>query len=157
MLVTAVFDDGSVEQVQGWEIQNPAIVTISKSSSVTISYGGQETKVVVECSDYDSNVYRKNCSRYNYTDLVRYPENYIGAMIRVRGQISQVYREAATSSRCSYRIRVGYRQYINVAFQGTLNEGQLIEGDSVTCYGTFLGIDNNDNGYPLVSAKIIDR
>lgn len=156
-IVTAVYDNGSVEQIQGWEIRNPSIVTISKSSPVTISYGGQETTVVVECSDYDANVYRKNCSRYPYTDLVRYPENYIGFMICVRGQINQVYRGTTTSSRCSYRIRVGYRKYINVAFQGTLDNGQLIEGDSVTCYGTFLGIDENDNGYPLISAKIIDR
>lgn len=156
-VVTATYDNGSVQQVQGWEIRDPSTVTPSKSTPVTIHYGGQETTVVVECKDYDPGAYRKNCGKYNYTKLLRYPEKYIGSMLCIRGRISQVFEGTTSSSQCSYRIRVGYRQYINVAFQGTLSKGKLIEGDSVTCYGTFLGLDRNDNGYPFVSAKIIDR
>lgn len=156
-IVTATYDNGSVEQVQGWEIRDPSTVTLSKSTPVTIHYGGQETKVVVECKNYDPGAYRKNCGKYNYTNLLRYPEKYIGSMICIRGKVSQVFEGTTTSSQCAYRIRVGYRKYINVVFQGTLDKGKLIEGDSVTCYGTFLGLDMNDNGYPFVSAKIIDR
>lgn len=156
-VVTATYDNGSVEQVQDWTIREASTVTRSTSTPVTIWYGGKETTIVVECRDYDPDVYRKNCSRYPYTELVRFPDNYIGAMISVRGRINQVYEGTTSSSRCSYQIRVGYRQYMNVEFQGTLDRGNLIEGDWITCYGTFMGLDHNDNSYPLISARILER
>ena len=156
-IVSATYDSGISEQVQGWEIYDPATVKLGKSTAVTIYYGGKETKVVVECGDDDLTAYRKNCDKLNYSNLVRYPEKYIGAMVQFRGKISQVFDGTSATSQRSYRIRVGSGKYINVVFQGTLKKGNLIVGDSVTCYGTFLGIDHNDNGYPIVSAKIIDR
>lgn len=156
-IVTATYDNGSVEKVQGWSIPDAAEVTRSKSTPVTIIYGGKETKIVVECSDYDAVAYKKNCDKYQYSDMVRYPEKYIGSMICVRGQITQVYAATTAASGCSYCIRTGYRQYMNIAFQGTLNQGNLIEGDYVTCYGTFMGMDPNDSEYPLINAKIVER
>lgn len=156
-IVSATYNSGISELVQGWEIYDPATVKLGKSATVTIYYGGKETKVVVECNDDDLTAYRKNCKKLNYSNLVRYPEKYMGTMIQFRGKITQVYDSSSATSQRSYRIRVGSQKYVDVVFEGTLKKGNLIDGDSVTCYGTFMGIDHNDNGYPIVSAKIIDR
>jgi len=156
--VTALYQNGDSEIVDGWTVAEPAMLESSKNASVHVSYAGFTEKLTVECKTIDPDAYRKNCAKVKYNDLARSPEDYENTMVMISGKIVYIYSNANTSSGYIYKIDAGQGKYLNVAFSGELTDGNLIEDDYVTCYGEFIGIaDINYDELPLINAKYIDR
>lgn len=79
-------------------------------------------------------------------------------MVKISGKIIYINSNANTASGYIYKIDAGQGKYLNVAFNGELESGNLIEDDYITCYGEFIGIvDVNYEDLPLINAKYIDR
>ncbi|MEF2837886.1 MAG: hypothetical protein U0N82_09195 [Oscillospiraceae bacterium] len=158
IIVTAMYQNGDSENVTGWTVKEPATLENSQIASVYVSYEGFTEKLTVECKTIDPDTYRKNCLKVNYNDLARSPEEYENKMVTISGKISYINSNANTSSGYIYKIDAGQRKYLNVAFNGKLDSGNLIENDYITCYGEFIGIvDVNYDDLPLINAKYIDR
>ena len=158
-VVTATFNNGDVEVVKGWEIKEPATLANSHTSTVVISYGGQDFEISVDCSVFDPEVYKDRCESISYNDLARNPDAYDGALIKIIGKISRIESGANSDSGYIYHVYVNSSsKYIRVAYNGTLDTGNLIEDDYITCYGEYLGIDSTDyNESPLMNARVIER
>ncbi len=158
-VVTATFNNGDVEVVKGWEIKEPATLANSHTSTVVISYGGQDFEISVDCSVFDPEVYKNRCESISYNDLARNPDSYEGTLIKITGKINHI--ESGTNSDSGYIYHVyvnSSSKYIRVAYNGTLDAGNFIEDDYITCYGEYLGIDITDyNEAPLMNARVIER
>ncbi len=158
IIVTALFTDGEVAVVDGWTIKDPVTLENSKISKVNISYGGKTTILSVECSEFESDLYCEACEKVTYNQLARTPDDYVGKLVWIDGKISSIEANSTTSSGYIYRIYIGTSKYIRVAFNGSYEDGLLIEDDKVRCYGEYLGLD--DSSYdecPRINAKVIKR
>lgn len=158
IIVTAMYQNGDSENVSGWTVKEPATLENSQIASVYVSYEGFTEKLTVECKTVDPDTYRKNCAKVNYNDLARTPESFENTLVTISGRIIYINSNANTSSGYIYKIDAGQGKYLNVAFNGEMGNGNLIEDDYVTCYGEFIGIaDVNYDELPLINAKYIDR
>lgn len=158
IMVTALYQNGDSETVTGWTVVEPATLENSQVASVFVSYEGFTEKLTVECTAIDPEVYRNNCEKVSYNDLIRSPEDFENTLVTISGKIIYVEKNANTSSGYIYKIDAGNGKYFNAAFNGVHERGKLIEDDYVTCYGEYIGIANvNYDEIPLINAKYIDR
>ena len=118
IIVTAMYQNGDYEHVTGWTVKEPATLENSQIASVYVSYEGFTEKLTVECKTIDPDTYRKNCSKVNYNDLARSPEEYENKMVKISGKIIYINSNANTASGYIYKIDAGQGKYLNVAFNG---------------------------------------
>lgn len=158
-VVTATYSNGDSEVVNGWKIAEPATLKSSQSSTVIISYSGQEVSVTVECSLFVPETYKSLCAPVSYDELVRTPDVYEGNPVKISGRIHHIETDNSSDSCCIYHVYTGYYDDpIKIRFSGTLTSGNLMEDDYITCYGEYQGIDATGYSHiPLLNARIIDR
>ncbi|WP_273477802.1 hypothetical protein [Faecalicoccus acidiformans] len=141
--VTAKYDDGSTETVEGWTVEEPATLTASQTTSATVKYKDKTTEVSITCSTIDEAAYKAECQSIAYEELARNGDSYIGQKITFRGQIIQVMEGDDFTA---YRINVTQGNYgiwdDTIYVQYTVKPGtpRFLEDDIVTCYGMCAGL-----------------
>lgn len=142
MTVTAIYDDGSEEEVFDYEVKKPTKLKAGKTSTVLITYGGKKCKLKVKCTTLSKNQYKNKCKAIPYKRLARNPSKYEGKKIKFTGEIVQVME---SSYGTSYRINVTKGSFgiwsdtVYVEFEPS-SKNRFLEDDIVTFYGTYYGL-----------------
>lgn len=74
----------------------------------------------------------------SYDEMARYPDNHIGTSVVVSGEVIQVV-EATGETDFRVKMNDDYDQIVLVAYTGTFDSGKILEGDTVSFYGKYVG------------------
>jgi hypothetical protein len=78
------------------------------------------------------------CSTYDYENLARYPDNYEGNSIQIKGTVLQT--DVVYGSNVVL-MDVGDGNIIYVDYSGKqVRDPEILKGDTISFYGTFLGL-----------------
>lgn len=95
--VKAHFSDDTEKDIKkGWEVENAVTLKAGETSTVTIRYDDFTCSFDVVCTTLTEDEYKAQCQEYNYKDVLRNPENYIGQKIKITVKISSVHSESSS-------------------------------------------------------------
>lgn len=163
IIVTAKYQDGSQEEVEGWKVKEAVSLKADQTAKVTITYEGKSCTLEVACSTMSKAVYMSKCKTVSYKELARNPQKYEGQMIKFTGEVFQVQEGFINI----YLISVTHKGYgfyddnVYVSYLSLGDETRVLEDDIVTFYGVFQGLKTyttvrgDSRTIPEVTAKYI--
>ncbi len=125
----------------------------------------QQEKAEKEANELqDLESFKNSCEFYSYEDISRNPDSYKGKNLTYTGQVIQVLEEG---NDIHFRLNVTAMEYVYtdtvyVKYTKNDNESRILEGDMVTIWGTFDGIESfetvlgNKVTAPQISARDVE-
>ena len=104
--------------------------------------------------------FKASCKVYNYEDLIRYSDSYVGEPIKVTVKVSNKFNDPEYYWSCNAATSTGW--YGDSYTLNYNSEPKLVQGDVVVAYGTYMGsIDtwtvlNVRNEVPTIDVVCID-
>ena len=161
--------DGSTEASEDiteehTEVEEPVV---SEFNAVKDSDGG--LVVHGNSDDMDGSVskssqsieeFKASCKVYNYEDLIRYSDSYVGEPVKVTVKVSNKFNDPEYYWSCNAATSTGW--YGDSYTLNYNSEPKLVQGDVVVAYGTYMGsIDtwtvlNVRNEVPTIDVVCID-
>lgn len=88
----------------------------------------------------------EECNSYPYESLARTPDTFKNQKIKFSGTIVQVIEEGNTHT---YRIAIddNYEQIALVSYQGELDQGRILENDTVEFWGVYQGVTTYQSAF----------
>ncbi|KNZ41470.1 hypothetical protein AKG39_11925 [Acetobacterium bakii] len=82
--------------------------------------------------------YKAGCIEIPYEELARFPDRNIAKQLVMTGEVIQV---SVGSTETDYRVKLNddYDQIVLVGYTGEYAQGQVLEGDTVSFWGDFIG------------------
>lgn len=157
IIVTAYYEDGSTEEVEGWTVQNPKKLKADKTSTFNISFEGKNCTLKIKCSTVSKKAFMAKCKTYSFDELSRDPDKYEGKLIKISGKVLQEMTG-------SYRIATdgGWDNVVYINYYPA-GEKRILEDDYITVYGTFDGLTSYETvlgatvTIPEITGKYVDR
>ncbi|MEO1815286.1 MAG: hypothetical protein ABGU93_06845 [Acetobacterium sp.] len=111
------------------------VMNTPASGSSPKSQTTQQT-AVKEISEPD---FKAACVAQPYNDLARTPDSYKNMKLVITGKVVQVMEK---SNGAQYRIAIddNYDQMFYVDYTGAFGQGRILEDDTVTLWGTYVGL-----------------
>lgn len=175
--VIAHFEDGTSEEVTGWQLEKPETLVADGTSTLKIKYKDSACDLTVKCSTESEAGYKASCGEIAYEELARNGNKHFGERVKFYGRVVQVQdniMRIATrpSAYGTYREDIVY-----VSFLGPIPEydgegatgyynydrEKFLEDDMVTFYGeatgdiTYTSVLGASITIPSVTARYIDR
>lgn len=140
----------------------------SSSSSTSSSSNSSKNEPIQEVVEISEEDYKASCGTYDYTDIARNPNNYVGKEAVFKAKVIQVV-ESSFGKTITFRMDTTEGEYgfwedtIYVTYKKVDdNESRILEDDIVMVYGTLEGLETyttvlgNQISIPKMSAKYID-
>ena len=105
-------------------------------------------------------VFKSSCPLMNYNELNRNPDSHKNEVLQVSGKIFQVISESDYSAEYLLSNENGYT-YVNWYSDKEMRGSRILEGDSVTIYGSFEGLKtyntlSGEKTVPSISTNFVD-
>lgn len=105
-------------------------------------------------------VFKSSCPLMNYNELNRNPDSHKNEVLQVSGKVFQVISESDYSAEYLLSNENGYT-YVNWYSDKEMRGSRILEGDSVTIYGSFEGLKayntlSGEKTVPSISTYFID-
>ena len=135
--------------------------TTPSSTTPAVTTTAPETSAVTKAPQISEEDYKDSCETYTYNELARTPDAYKNEKICLTGEVIQVVEEG---KRVDLRINMNgeYDHTIYITYTLKDGESRILDGDTVTVYGTFEGLYTYESvlgasiTIPLVDAKYIE-
>ena len=140
--VTGHFKNDVTEEIEGWEIKEPATLAADGTSKVTITYEDKSCELEVACSTVSEAKYKGQCESISYDNLARDPDTYDGRKVKFTGEVIQVVEgDYVTAYRIDVtKTRYGYTDTVYVVYVPEKGAPRILEDDIVTLYGEYTGL-----------------
>lgn len=141
--VTATYDDGSSQSVDGWSVENPSSLVAEETSEYTITYNDQSAVLSITCTTISEETYKSQCESISYKELARNPDAHSGKFVKFTGEIIQVQEDGNDAV---YRINVTKGDYgiyddtVIASYDLSNSDSRFLEDDIVTFYGQYAGL-----------------
>ncbi|MDO4853940.1 MAG: hypothetical protein Q4A43_00710 [Coriobacteriia bacterium] len=141
--VTGIYDDGSTEEIDSWEIESPKTLKAGKTVKVKITYNGLSTTLTVKCTSktkaQKKAEYKQKCKSVGYKSVARNPEKYEGDKIKISGKVLQVSEGDYGINTLRVATSGGYENVYLVSYDSSDLSQNIIEDDQVTIWGECTG------------------
>ena len=138
------------------EYYDQIVASFNASGFVSLTQSSNEN----DKSSMSDEEYRALFKTYSYDELERYPDKYYGVQIKATGD---VYYVADSGEEAYYMMYLTddiiteeeinlWPDTMSIRFSIDKTQGRIVEGDKVTFYGTYVGLDQNGN-YPCILAE----
>lgn len=166
-----VIDDGSFHDIESGSpqsvfsgAQNGDVIRFTTQVYDDGSFGttSVQSAEIVGKSDLESiyNSFKSSCPDIDYEDIQRSPDSYQDKFFKCSGTIFQIINESPYQAEYLLESPYGY-VYLSWYENEELRGSRILEGDSVTVYGTFTILKTYDtlisqNTVPEISVIFID-
>lgn len=82
--------------------------------------------------------FKAACIELPYDELARFPDRNIGKQLVMTGDIIQVM-EGNTENQYRVKLHDDYDQIVLIGYSGAFDQGQILESDIITFWGTYVG------------------
>lgn len=162
--VTANYKNGTTEEVEEFEVKEAQTLVADSTSTVTITYEGQECTLEVTCSTVSPEKFKASCQSISYEELSRNPDAYKGQNCYFTGEVIQTMESGSTGV---LRVNVTQGKYswsdtVYVVYEVD-SSNRILEDDIVTFYGKYMGLYTYTSvmgasiTIPEVGALFVDR
>lgn len=88
--------------------------------------------------------FKAACGSVPYDELARFPDRNVAKQLVMSGEIIQVTEDESGSI---YRLKLNddYDQIVMIIYQGSFDQGQILDGDRVTFWGKYGGTISYDS------------
>jgi len=88
--------------------------------------------------------FKAACGSVPYDELARFPDRNVAKQLVMSGEIIQVTEDESGSI---YRLKLNddYDQIVMIFYQGSFDQGQILDGDRVTFWGKYGGTISYDS------------
>lgn len=136
--VVATYEDGSKEQVTGWEVKSSKTLKAGETSTVSVVYGDASTKLKVKCTTQTKDQFKKSCKSVAYKTIARNPDKYEGQKIKISGKVIQVM-EDGNDVTLRVATKGSYDNIYLVSYEYKKNDSKILEDDRITMWGYCTG------------------
>ena len=160
--VTAYYDDGTTKKARNWTVEKAKTLKAGKSSKITIEYEGVTTELKVKCTTLSASQYKEKCKTYDYEDLARTPDDYVGKYMKIYGEVIQVQESDDSVTLRVATLDSGYGYYddvVMVYYEYSDKDVHILEDDMITMWGiyggtyTYESVLGSDITVPLLYAE----
>ena len=107
--------------------------------------GGASHKLSDEATEMSEKDFKAACDTYDYKDIMRDADSYVGKKIKISGRVNQVVTESDDGSTTSeYKVATGEDGYDDdiILYFKRGDTPKLLEDDEVTIYGEISGTES---------------
>lgn len=112
------------------------------TEKTTTSSTSPETKTPAPAPTPDE--YKAACGTAPYDELARFPDRNIAKQLVMTGEIIQVI-ESETGGQYRLKLNDDYDQIVLVVYEGSFDQGKILDGDTVTFWGLYAGTISYDS------------
>lgn len=111
----------------------------------TVATAPTETKPVTSAVPAPTpDEFKSACATLPYDELARFPDRNVAKQLMITGEIIQVTEDESGGI---YRLKLNddYDQIVMIIYQGSFDQGKILDGDTVTFWGNYGGTISYDS------------
>lgn len=144
MLAAGCSSSENPKQIGSNPLREKDIAAATETESNT-STGSTDTKTTTPAEPVQSpDEFKAACITVPYDELARFPDRNVKKQLVMTGEIIQV-TEDETGGVYRLKLNDDYDQIVMIVYEGSFDQGKILEGDTVTFWGKYAGTISYDS------------